>query len=59
MALPPHVIWNRIQSISEGEEKEKKIRSFHNHIQIAMWIQLFGIIAMAVLIACLTWKMLI
>ena len=58
MALPPHIIWERIKTMPEGPEKERKKAWFHAQMKvisifypIAFFVLAAGTIALFVVIA--------
>ena len=55
MALPPHIIWNRIQEMPEGPEKEKRLKSFNFQMKIASIAYPIMFLVMFILTAFLLW----
>lgn len=37
MALPPHIVKGRIDSMPDGPEKDRRLASFHRQIRICTW----------------------
>ncbi len=51
MALPPHVIWKQIQEMPEGDEKQKRLKSFHTQMKLSIvtcYITFFAMIGFAI-----------
>lgn len=51
MALPPHVCWKHIQEMPEGEEKQKRLKSFHKQMKLSIvtcYITVFTMIGFAI-----------
>jgi len=59
MALAPHLVWNKIQNMPDGPEKDKRIKSFNRQMVICSYLYGAMILAMMVMTVVLVFVFMI